>query len=384
MIKPIVTYDIEKDDKTSILRNKTRKIKNFNAKEVVDCVQDLNDTLDNLIAIEGNKRGAIGLSANQIGVDLYMSAVTLGKKRYMLINPKLEKENGKRRLFRIGCFSLYKYRAMVYYNDDVIISYYDPSGKKYNLHLKGDQSCVVQHEMDHLVGDLLFESLENKECDLFIPRESLYKDGKVPKQNHGRVFEKNRKLGKNKVIPTPVYYSALFNDYTDYVKYVDSQRKEKDALVKEIIKHTKKTEKILEYGNGTGALSVYLSKKNYKVSCIQLDGDMRDLSIRINKANKAKVKYIVDDVKGRFSTAFSYEVLETLDDDMLLEAIDILLQSADKLVFMVPTIEIANNTLKGNEHLRSKTQWLKLLKDYKLINCKELDNKAYLLLTISK
>ena len=106
MIREILTYDINRKDNPEVLTEKTREVVDFKAKETVNCIKDLNDTLDDLIKREGNKRGAIGLSATQIGYDLAISAVTLGDKRYVFINPKIIKENGKQRLFRIGCFSL--------------------------------------------------------------------------------------------------------------------------------------------------------------------------------------------------------------------------------------------------------------------------------------
>ena len=367
MIREIVTYDINRKDNPPVLTEKTRQVTDFKAQETIDCVNDLNDTLDELIRNEGNKRGAIGLSATQIGVDLAISAVTLGDKRYMFINPKLEEENGNSRLFRIGCFSLYKYRAMVRYNDDVVISYYDPEGNKQKLELKGDRSCVVQHEMDHLVGDLLFERLEHKKEDLFIPRESLYKDGKVPLRNHGPIFELRRRMGMQKVQSTPVFYSSLFNDYTDYRAYVEKAAEERKELLDMIIEHTPDKGKILEAGNGTGALSVCLSSKGYEVTSLQSDEDMKDLAVRINEQNETSVRYGIAQIdelpyeEKTFDTIFSYEVLETLDDETLLKALKEGLRTADKYIFMVPTIRIISNGLKGNERLRSANSWKDLL-----------------------
>ena len=322
MIKTIVTYDINSKNNPSVLTSPTRKVQDFKTKEVVDCVNDLNDTLDNLIKVEGNKRGAIGLSATQIGVDLAISAVTLGDKRYIFINPEIKEKNGNDRLFRIGCFSLYKYRAMVRYNDNIVIEYFDANGIKQELTLKGDQSCVVQHEMDHLVGDLLFANLENKEKDLFIPRESLYKDGNIPLSNHGFIFELRRKLGLNKTLSGPIYYSSLFNDYTDYVK----------AFNKDIEK-----------------------KKDY-------------LQIIKNNINKED------------------NILETLSDNNLKDYLNKIMNQTNKLLINVPTIKIKSNVLRGNEHLKCANKWKKTINNlgYKIIDSYDLNNDQYLVLVITK
>lgn len=391
MIKEIVTYEVGKKDNPKVLINNTRKVTDFKAKEVVDCVQDLNDTLDNLIKVEGNKRGAIGLSATQIGIDLAITALTLGDKRYVLINPSLGKEKGKDRLFRIGCFSLYKYRAMVRYNDDVVINYFDPKGKAKKLPVQGDLSCVVQHEMDHLVGDLLFASLPNKEDDLFVPREALYKDGKVPFNNHGLVFEIEKRIKPRKVMTPPIYYSSLFNDYTDYCKFVEKEANDKKEFLSVIKKHTAAKSRVLEVGPTTGALSVYLYKDKYKVTHLNTHPDMMDLAQRVNAQNKTKVKFVLGEVdnyesKTDYDTVFASEVLEILNDDKLCDALNCGLAISDKYIFLVPTIKIAANTLKGNERLRSVDAWNNFLKNnhFNIVECKTYDNDGYAIFVISK
>ena len=361
MIREIVTYDITKTDNPAVLREKTRKVTDFHSKEVLDCIKDLNDTLDDLILKEGNKRGAIGLSATQIGVDLAISAVTLGEERYMLINPVLIEENGKQRLFRIGCFSLFKYRAMVRYNDDIVIAYYDENGDRKTLPLKGDRSCVVQHEMDHLIGDLLFERLGNKEEDLFIARESLYKEGIVPIEYYREHF------GKDAVIPTPVWYSSLFNDYTDYRAYVEKEAHEKAGLLDMIRRYTPDKGRILEAGCGSSALSVFLDRNGYETASCQNDPDMLELGRNINLQNEASVSFKEGNIcflpyeDNSFETIFSHEVLETLRDAEFLSALEEGLRLARTYVFMVPTADADPNTLKGSEHLKTADEWKALI-----------------------
>ena len=390
MIREIVTYDIHSKDNPKVLTSKTRKVRDFNAEETVECIRDLNDTLDELIRNEGNKRGAIGLSATQIGVDLAISAVTLGDQRCTLINPVLVEENGKQRLFRIGCFSLYEYRAMVRYNDDIVIAYYDPEGNRQKLALKGDQSCVVQHEMDHLVGDLLFERLEHKEKDLFVPREAMYKDGTVPIENHGEIFESLRSKGFTKVVSPEEWYSSLFNDYTDYRNYVDKIGNENAYLLDMVRRYTPEKGRIIEAGNGTSALSVALSRQGYEVLYCGTDEDMLELAKRINEQNNTSVIYKQSDIyrlpyeDEHADTVFSYEVLETLSDAELASALEEGLRVANVYVFMVPTISIIANTLKGNEHLRSVDEWIAFIEreGHQIKEYKEFDNGGYVIFTI--
>lgn len=391
MIREILTYDIHSKKNPEVLTSKTRKVKDFQAEETIECIKDLNDTLDELIRKEGNKRGAIGLSANQIGNDLAISALTLGNQRYILINPVLVEERGKQRLFRIGCFSLYEYRAMVRYNDDVVIAYYDPEGNRKKLALKGDRSCVVQHEMDHLVGDLLFERLENKQNDLFVPRETMYRDGTVPIENHGDIFESLRSKGFTKVISPAVWYSSLFNDYTDYRSYVDKTGNENTYLLDMIRRYTPDKGRIIEAGNGTSALSVLLSRQEYEVFYCGSDADMLELAKRINERNGTSVSYKQSDIfrlpfEDEYAdTLFSYEVLETLNDAELASSLEEGLRVANTYVFMVPTIRIVANTLKGNERLRTADEWYTFIEKegHQIKEYKEFDNGGYVIFVIA-
>ncbi len=390
MIREIVTYDIHSRNNNEILHKILKKVTDFHSDETLNCIKDLNDTLDDVIARQGNRRGAIGLSANQIDYDLAISAVTLGDQRYMLINPKLIKENGKERLFRIGCFSVDDYRAMVRYNDDVTVAYQDENGDPKEIELKGDRSCVVQHEMDHLQGMLLFEKAEDYDRDFFIPRETLYKDGRVPLNNHGMIFELERRQGLRKTIVPTAWYSSLFNDYTDYVAYVDKIANEEKELLDIIRMYAKKNAKITEAGNGTGALSVALEKEGYRLNCCEADPDMLELAIRIGEANHSEVAYSQANIdrlpyeEKSSDLIFSYEVLETLTEQELAQALKEGLRVADTYIFKVPTIRIAANTLKGNEHLRTEREWKKILarNGFTLLESKPLNNGGYLILVI--
>ena len=389
MIREIVTYDIHRKDNNEILHKKLRTVEDFKARETLDCIKDLNDTLDDIIARQGNRRGAIGLSANQIDYDLAISAVTLGDQRYILANPKILEENGVERLFRIGCFSVEEYRALVRYNDDVLIGYQDENGNDQTLELKGDRSCVVQHEMDHLQGMLLFEKAEDMERDFFIPRETEYKDGKIPAKNHGWLFELRRKLGLNKAMIPAAYYSSLFNDYTDYRVLVEKTAKEKKDLIEMIEKHTPEKGKILEAGAVPSVLSVHLYNKGYDVSCLETDPDMYDLACSINDQNQTQVRYAQGDLirlpypDRSFDTIFSCQELESYKEGKLLSALEEGLRVSDRYVFMVPTIKVASNALKGNEILRSENSWKRILRNYHIADEKSADD-GWLIFVIQK
>ena len=364
MIRDIVTYDVKSRSNPKVLTTLTRKVTDFSAEETVNCIRDLNDTLDELIRTEGNKRGAIGLSATQIGVDLAISAVQLGDRRYVFVNPEVTEQRGKDRLFRIGCFSLYEYRAMVRYNDDVTVSYLDENGDPRTVDLKGDRSCVVQHEMDHLEGMLLFDRARLTGGRLFVPRESKYRDGKVPLKNCGLFAELRRRAGCADVQSAAEYYSSLFNDYTDLAAYAAKAAAEHEDLLKKIKAAAPDGSRILEVGNGIGFLSAALAGEGYSVACVQTDPDMADMAARVCEACGARVKVFCSsplETDGFYSAVFACEVLDELEDRAFRRTLAHLASLGDRVVLELPTVWEISNALRGSEHLRTVAGWKKLI-----------------------
>ena len=298
MIRPILIYTVGAQNNPPVLQEETRRVTDFMSDEVKMCIRDLTDTLTDFINKNGNKRGISGLSATQIGVDLAISVVQTTEKFYVMINPVVIEERGKQRLFRIGCFSLFEYRAMVHYNDDVIIEYNDENGDLHQEEFKGDRSCVMQHEIDHLHGLLLFERLPNKEKDLFVPAESQNSDA----------------------VPVTQKYSALFNDYTDYRGFIEQDSVGYSRLIKTVLEHTPCGGSVLEIGNGPSTVSIVISQKGYHVTCMQSDPDMLELDIRICENNNASVIYLLDyqlPESSRFDTVFSSELFQSLNEEDL-------------------------------------------------------------------
>ena len=336
MIRPILTYTVGADNNPRVLQEETRRVTDFSSEEVKACIRDLADTLADFIAKNGNKRGISGLSSTQIGSDLAISVVQTTERLYTLINPAVIEERGKERLFRVGCFSLFEYRAMVRYNDDVVIEYQDEAGSLHREAFKGDRSCIIQHEIDHLHGWLLFERLPHKEKDLFIP-------GDLPKTEN--------------TVPVTWRYSGLFNDYSDYLAVVDNESSRLSSLISAIEEITPSGGKILELGNGTGAASVVLSGKGYSVTCCQEDSDMLELDRNIGEANGASVRYLLRTSlpeNERFDTVFSADLLQEMPDDMIVKMIGQFLPVASALLLCT------SDPQSRETSVRSEKEWMQL------------------------
>ncbi len=339
MIRPIVTYQVGSPDNPRVLLEETRAVTDFSSQEVTECIRDLSDTLDDFIARNGNRRGISGLSATQIGVDLAISVVQTTEEKIVLINPVVVEERGRDRLFRIGCFSLFDYRAMVRYNDEILVEYQNESGETVKKAFGGDRSCVIQHEIDHLHGLLLFARLPHGEKDLFIP---------------GSCYKSSARM------PVPVQYSSLFNDYTDLTVFLETQKMRYHSLLAEIRNVTPSGGNVLELGDGSGAAAVLLKLEGYQICSCQPDRDTADLVRRIAAANDSELLVLQKDLPDDLScwdTIYSSERFQFMTETELIHTVALLLKHCAHLVLMVPSDPEHTDILRGCESFRTSEQW---------------------------
>lgn len=378
MVKQIRLYNpLDPNEQDSILLNETKRVKDFNDSETKQCIQDLTDTLNYLASIYGCTRG-IGLSAPQIGYSLSISAIYTKTSRYILINPKVINHAETKKMFRVGCFSFYQYRALVKCYDKVTVEYFDINGNQNEITVEDDLALIFQHEIDHLHGILSFERMENKEKDLFIPREKLAVRH-VSMKNFGIIFNLRQKLGLVKIQSVLQYYSFLFNysyDFDAYVKFAVKKRRE---LTEILHKYCKMDSKVLEAGCGTSSISIYLSREGYDVECIDNNYDMFLLAQEINKKVNGQVKYTFGDIRKlpykeqSFKVVYSHGVLEHFDDVQKIEIMNEGLRVADKYIISVPTIWDISNNLLGDEILWTVSKWKRFFvkNGYKVIEIKK-------------
>lgn len=378
MIKQIRLYNpFDSSEQDPLLLNETKKIIDFNDSAVQQCIRDLTDTLSHLATIHGCTR-SIGLSAPQIGYSLSISAIYTSSSRYILINPKIISHAETQKLFRVGCFSFYQYRALVKCYDKVTVEYFDVNGSRNEITIEDDLALIFQHEIDHLHGILSFERMANKEKDLFIPREKLTTKHVLLK-NYGVAFSLRQKIGLVKTQSILQYYSFLFNysyDFESYIKFAVQKRKELTGILK---KYCSTDCKLLEAGCGTSSISIFLSREGYNVECIDNNSDMLLLAQEINRKVKGCAKYTLGDIKRlpykehSFEIVYSHGVLEHFNDAQKIEIITEGLRVANIYIISVPTIWDISNNLIGDEILWTVGRWKRFFikNGYKIIEVKK-------------
>ena len=149
-----------------ILRNKTKdipinEIKSENTQKIIE---KMINTM--------RKHNGAGLAANQIYEPISICIVeVLDNPRYkhlntiplkVLINPKviIKKDSATFNSYE-GCLSVPNLRGKVKRYNTINVTYYNMDAKKITEDIKGLESIVYQHEIDHLDGYLFTDKVED-------------------------------------------------------------------------------------------------------------------------------------------------------------------------------------------------------------------------------
>jgi peptide deformylase len=154
MLGEILTIDVKKEEK--FLRKKTSDFdfKKFTKKETYALIARMKRVM--------RTAPGIGLSANQVGLDLNVFVAEVsdeegGKKFYAIFNPNIEKTAGEKPLLEEGCLSIPGKYGHVERWERVTLNGFDRNGKPVKIKAWGLLAHVFQHETDHLKGVLFID-----------------------------------------------------------------------------------------------------------------------------------------------------------------------------------------------------------------------------------
>lgn len=131
------------------------------------------------------KAGGIGLSANQVGLDMKVFVMGGNDKvpSKAIFNPKLQSVSDKMVSMKEGCLSYPGLWLMIKRPLECSISYQDETGAVIAEGFSGFAARVVLHEYDHMLG----QNFTQRASSLKLQRAMKHMDKKV----------KNFKRGKN-------------------------------------------------------------------------------------------------------------------------------------------------------------------------------------------
>ena len=135
---------------------------------VAKAVEKVDDSLKKLIEdmLETMYEGSgIGLAATQVDVHKRVIVVDISEKKdepLVLINPVLKKViDPELKTYSEGCLSVPGFYEELERPSEIEISFQDVNGQNHTLIANGLLSVVVQHEMDHLEGKMMVDSISN-------------------------------------------------------------------------------------------------------------------------------------------------------------------------------------------------------------------------------
>ena len=149
-----------------ILRNKTKDI------PINDIKSDNTQKIIEKMIKTMRKHNGAGLAANQIYEPIRICIIeVLDNPRYkhlntiplkILINPKviIKKDTATFNSYE-GCLSVPNLRGKVRRYNSINVTYYTMDAKKITENIKGLESIVYQHEIDHLDGYLFTDKVED-------------------------------------------------------------------------------------------------------------------------------------------------------------------------------------------------------------------------------
>jgi len=107
----------------------------------------------------------IGLAATQVDVHKRVIVVDISEKKddpLVLINPVLKKViDPELKIYSEGCLSVPGFYEELERPSEIELSFQDVNGQDQTLIANGLLSVAVQHEMDHLEGKMMVDSISN-------------------------------------------------------------------------------------------------------------------------------------------------------------------------------------------------------------------------------
>lgn len=137
-------------DGDPILRRKSRDVTEFNDKLAIL----LDDMAETMYDADG-----VGLAAPQVGINRNVVVIDVGEGLIEMVNPVITATHGKQRGVE-GCLSVPNVHGEVERPARLTAEFYDRDGKKCRINADGLLAVCICHELDHLVGILFTDKME--------------------------------------------------------------------------------------------------------------------------------------------------------------------------------------------------------------------------------
>lgn len=148
-------WTIDNKNELKLLRKRMNdfNFKKYSKKEVNNLVKRMREAM--------KKANGIGLSANQIGLDLNVFVAQADGKFYAVFNPKITKKSEEIASLEEGCLSVPEVFGNVLRPEKIVLEGFDKNGKKIKIKTWGLLARIFQHEVDHLNGSVFIDKTKD-------------------------------------------------------------------------------------------------------------------------------------------------------------------------------------------------------------------------------
>lgn len=106
---------------------------------------------------------AVGLAANQVGMDYRMITINGDQFQGPMLNPQIIEKSSELFHFSEGCLSMRGYQLDTGKRSKTIkVEYHDLEGNVQFAEVSDMTAVIVQHEIDHLDGIIMTDYLDNR------------------------------------------------------------------------------------------------------------------------------------------------------------------------------------------------------------------------------
>ena len=113
---------------------------------VKNLIKDMGDTM--------HQAPGVGLAAPQVGVNKQVIVIDVGEGLQALINPTILEKKGEQEGAE-GCLSVPGVERLIFRAEFIEVKFLDENGQERIEEFEGFSARVIQHEVDHLHGELI-------------------------------------------------------------------------------------------------------------------------------------------------------------------------------------------------------------------------------------
>jgi len=128
------------------------------AEEIKDVSEDIKRLAEDMIETMISSRG-IGLAGPQVGESKRIIIVRTESGPKVFINPKIIKKSWSKEVRKEGCLSLPGSYLEIKRAKEIEVEALNENGQMIKMKVQGLTARIIQHEIDHLDGILIFNRL---------------------------------------------------------------------------------------------------------------------------------------------------------------------------------------------------------------------------------